>query len=223
MVKVKKDLTGMVFGRLTVLGQADDYVSPSGGHYARWLVQCSCGSPTLVKQQRGLIVGSTASCGCLQKEKTSRANTKHGKRSTKEYNSWAHMVQRCTNPRNKSFSYYGGRGITICDRWLNSFEAFYEDMEECPEGMSLDRIDVNEGYCKENCRWTSSNEQCYNQRRYSNNSTGVTGVIWFKKLGKWMSYISKNCKRIHLGYFTSFEEAVAARKLAEIELYGYNK
>ena len=123
------------------------------------------------------------------------------------------MVQRCTNQNNKRWSSYGGRGICVCDRWLK-FDNFYADMGDRPLGRSLDRIDNNLGYFKENCRWATTLEQSRNKRLYSNSSTGFPGVT---KRGKhYRAQISVNGKVLMLGNcFKTAEEASIARKNAE--------
>lgn len=91
-----------------------------------------------------------------------------GGKFSRTYEVWKHIIQRCTNPNAPHYEYYGGRGITVCDRWNSrnggSFENFLQDMNECPKGLSLDRINNNKGYYKDNCRWSTSKEQCRNRR-----------------------------------------------------------
>lgn len=114
------------------------------------------------------------SCGCQQKRLQSKAKTKHGSRNTRAYRSWQSMIQRATNSKRENFKNYGGRGITICDRWLNSFETFLGDMGECPTGHSLDRIDNSKGYEPGNCRWATQIEQQRN--RTNNHILTINGV-----------------------------------------------
>lgn len=223
MIKVKEDLCGRIFGRLIVKEQTEDYVGPSGKKASRWLVQCSCGSDPFSVLQSSLKTGNTTSCGCVRLENALASNTKHGMHGSAEYTSWCKMTQRCFNKNHKHYKYYGGRGITVCDRWIGSFENFYEDMGECPSGYSLDRIDVNGNYEPENCKWSDRSEQGYNQRKRSTNTSGRTGVSWDSQRGKWAAQIVKDGRNRHLGRFDTFEEAAAAREAAELEIYGYNK
>ena len=124
------------------------------------------------------------------------------------------MKARTSDPNHKSYPDYGGRGIKVCDRWQGpfGFENFLGDMGERPENNSLDRVDNNRNYSPENCRWATDYQQCANQR--SNNDT--VGVGWFKRDSKWQAYIRVQGKRKNLGRFTKYEDAVAARKAAEV-------
>lgn len=141
---------------------------------------------------------------------------------TRAYERWVRMRDRCYNVNNKDYSNYGGRGIRVCDRWLESFENFYEDMGDSPDRMSLDRIDVNGDYCKENCRWSDYRNQAYNKRKQINNTSGRTGVYQSKN-GKWWAEIKNNGCTECLGTFMTFDEALAVREAKELEYYGYTK
>ena len=216
MVKVRRNLVGMVFGRLTVLSQAADHVKPNGKRRAKWLCQCSCGSEPKSIEQANLFYGNVQSCGCL------KFDIEHGLCKSKTYKSWAGMFDRCNNPKDHGYHNYGGRGITVCVRW-KKFENFLEDMGECPEGLSLDRINVNGNYEPSNCRWTNRSEQAYNQRIQKSNKSGKTGVHWCAARGLWIAQISKLGIQMYLGAFDNLDQAIEVRKLAELEMYGYNK
>lgn len=137
------------------------------------------------------------------------------KKIHKLYGTWAKMRQRCENPNFKNYSYYGGRGITVCDRWQpenNGFANFLEDMGEKPTPKhSIDRIDNDGNYEPSNCRWATMTEQSHNRRMNSKNTSGVTGIYWHKKAQKWEAAITVNYKKIYLGIFETKEEAVKAR------------
>lgn len=152
--RLSANLVGQRFDRLSVVARVE-----SKNHNARWLCRCDCGSETVVASTK-LVSGNTRSCGCLQRDRTRT----HGKSRTRTYRIWMHMRQRCENPRSDSWARYGGRGITVCDRWRD-FTAFFEDMGEAPAGHSLDRIDVNGNYEPGNCRWATSRQQLRNTRR----------------------------------------------------------
>ena len=119
-----------------------------------WLFKCDCGKEKII-YVAGVKNGRTKSCGCLR--------APHGMTGTRIYKSWDAMKGRCFNRNGKDYKNYGGRGITICKEWL-TFENFYRDMGERPEGKTLDRIKNNEGYCKSNCKWSTQKEQMNNTR-----------------------------------------------------------
>jgi len=157
------DLSNTKFGRLFVQQRGDDAVNTYGRPVVQWLCLCDCGVLKLVRGSK-LKSGHTSSCGCLQRETTSRTMKTHGKRSSRAYNSWSGMKNRCLNHKTKKFYLWGGRGIAICKLWIDSFEAFYAYMGDPPPKSTLDRIDNNKGYEPGNVRWATPIEQSNNLR-----------------------------------------------------------
>lgn len=131
------------------------------------------------------------------------------------------MLSRCNNPNHKSYSEYGGRGISVCSRWTEKrgigFKNFLKDMGPRPEGTTLDRIDYNGNYTPENCRWATYYTQSCNRNILKNNTSGTTGVNF--NHGKWVARISFKGQRINLGRFENKEDATNARLKAEKEYY----
>lgn len=157
-VKIPDPKPGDRYNRWTVVGPAP---SRHGNRYFQCV--CLCGVERAVYKSN-LISKLSISCGCHVRELSAARKEKgHGKVGTKIYWVWADMVGRCTNPNHKSFDGYGGRGITVDPMW-RSFRVFYEDMGEPPEGLSLDRVDNEKGYSKENCRWATAEQQANNKR-----------------------------------------------------------
>lgn len=177
-VTVREDLTGRVFGRLTVIEQAEDYIKPNGEHYAKWKCRCSCDNQTIIDvMQSQLRSGKTVSCGCLHREvnQGNKYNLVHDKSNSRLYKVWNAMKERCYTTTAHNYYLYGGRGITICDEWRNDFQAFYDWAmangydENAPFGQcTIDRIDVDGNYEPSNCRWVDAKTQMNNRRNSKN-------------------------------------------------------
>jgi len=151
-------MIGNKFGRLVV---SDSAGKDKHGNLMYKCI-CDCGQTGVFVGSR-LRTGETKSCGCFHAQRLRDANRTHGMTRTPTYMSWQAMRQRCNNPGNIGYATYGGRGISVCQEW-DSYEQFLSDMGERPSGWTLDRIDPNGNYCKDNCRWISRKEQNRNRR-----------------------------------------------------------
>jgi hypothetical protein len=216
MVKLL-DITGQKFSRLTVLERS---ANTKYGRVA-WKCICECGNYCVVASD-SLVRLNTKSCGCLSIEVAPTKHKTHGLTNSTEYIIWSGMKARCDNPNNPSYEFYGMRGISYIEEWKD-FNNFLKDMGKRPEGLQLDRIDVNSNYCKENCKWSDTTEQGFNKRLLSSNKSGKTGVHFNKRRGKYIAAISQYGVNKYLGIFDNFEDACKAREKAEIELYGFSK
>jgi len=188
-----QDLTGLKFGKLTVIERAEN--SPIG--HTRWDCRCECGNETIVSSS-DLKSGNTKSCGCLKKKN----NFKHGDIKSKEYNAWTGAKQRCFNKKDPSYKNYGGRGITMCSRWANDYTKFLKDMGRCPDGYTLDRIDNDGNYEPDNCRWASRKTQSQNTRtnryiEYDGKRMVLAG--WASKIGIRPNDLHQKLKTMSLG------------------------
>jgi len=218
------DLTGKTFGKLTVLErykENDKYGKP------QWFCKCSCGTETVVLGNN-LRLGFSKSCGCETRKRASDSLTTHGftkgGKIQRFYRIWAGMIQRCTNPNQPAFFYYGHRGINVCEGWFN-FESFKNDMydsylnhvkEHGEKNTSIDRIDNDKGYSPDNCRWSTHNKQVINTRKRKDNTSKYIGVSKLKD-GTWESFIRRDGVRKSKN-FADKEKAIRWRKNKEQEM-----
>lgn len=210
-----RDLSGKRFGKLLVIDRAgSSYRRNSNSHRdATWRCVCDCGNEKIYVSYN-LLKGRTISCGCSRRKKSKIG----GAYKTKEYRTWTRMIQRCENKNYNHFIYYGGRGIRISERWRKSYDNFIKDMGQCPDGYSLDRIDVNGNYESLNCRWANNTTQARNQRVAINNKIGIRGIGLLRN-GKFRVRIHINRKPIHIGTFDDIDDAMKARKDAELKYW----
>lgn len=172
-MEYKIDLTGQRFGKLVVIAYVGK--KKTGEQYkSLWKCICDCGNEKITDVE-ALRSGHTTSCGCVHKEMISKLNRKHGfAHKCSLYSVWKSMNGRCSNPKDKSYKNYGGRGITVCEEWQNDFMSFYfwaysngykeEKLENGLNILTLDRIDNDDNYCPQNCRWVTNAEQAKNKQ-----------------------------------------------------------
>ena len=154
-----KNLIGMKFGKLTVLERAENST-----HHTRWSCICECGNKT-TSHTTSLTSGRSKSCGCLSMEKIKLKNTTHGDSNSKLFSIWCGMKKRCYNKKYEHYNVYGGKGIKVCDEWVNDYICFktWSLKNGYIEGLEIDRIENDKDYCPENCRWETRKNQMRNR------------------------------------------------------------
>lgn len=197
---------GVKQNRLTCIGVGET-IFRRGKRYEYLKTECDCGNKRVVEKNvfKGMRVKS---CGCLQRDAIKATNSRechgsfnitHGMNKTKIHTVWKNMKSRCDDVKQPCYKNYGGRGIGYCPRWA-AFENFYEDMGDVPDGHTLERVDVNKDYNKENCVWHTKSHQCYNQRKMEGTSAKYRGVSLTKSGNLYKGAINIEGKYIHLGY-----------------------
>ena len=201
MEDIEKDMKPRFIEDLGILRRGNNK-----GAYRYGLYECQYCNKEFEGSVDSVKRGQTKSCGCLRGEL-------HGLTSHKFYHTWNGMMQRCTNPKNKRYKDYGGRGITVCEEWLDVtiFIAWCESTHPNTKGYTLDRINNELGYFPENCRWADATTQALNQRKYKNNTSGFTGITKKKHGKSWLAQIRILNINKHIGSFKTKEEAVQAR------------
>lgn len=200
----KIDLLGMVFNRWTVIKEAD---KEKESDKLKWVCKCECGNVSKVPSTY-LTKGKSKSCGCYKGEVTAMRNKTHGMSHIDEYGIWQTMINRCYNENVKGYHNYGGRGVFVCDRWLESFENFFEDVGLRPtKKHSLDRFpDINGNYEPSNFRWATKEQQQRGQRRnvwLEHNGEKMVLIDWAKRFG-----VRHTCISEHLKSGKTFSEIV---------------
>ena len=199
---IEKDMTPKLIG--------ETYLKyPNGKSKCRLshgIYECQYCSKEFEAKTNAIEFKNTKSCGCLKGQN-------HGLTHHKFYNTANSMIQRCTNPNDTHYKDYGGRGITVCEEWLDiaTFIAWAESTHQNIEGVSVDRIDNDKGYSPENCRWVDVTTQILNQRKRKDNTSGYTGVTWHKNVKRWCSTLKSQGVLINVGTFKDKIEAILAR------------
>lgn len=202
MGRVAEDLSGRRFGRLTVIKR--EVKSNVKNKKPYWLCRCDCGNKKIIKATE-LKNGKTQSCGCLKIEKIKESNTKHGMKGTRFYTIWQDMKARCNYVKNDNYKYYGARGIKVCEEW-NLFDNFMNDMYDSyleferingKDSATLDRIDFNKGYYKDNCKWSTVLEQNRNRR---NNTRVIVEDKEFSTINELAEYYGLNKETVRYRY-----------------------
>lgn len=198
-MSARTNYIGRKFGRGTVIAEIEPYISPKGAKHRQGVLQCSCG-----KEYKAsfcvLVSGRVISCGCFQLERVTTHGHCKNHECSRTYLAWQSMKSRCTDPNNKHFHNYGGRGISVCEHW-QQFENFIADMGECPPSLEIDRIDNNGNYEPGNCRWATEAQQHRNQR--SNRVFTVRGMTaCLSDLVKHFGIVSRQsvCERLSKGW-----------------------
>lgn len=225
--KFPSDLTGLKFSKLLVLSRQPN--KPHVTYWQQWwLCKCDCGTIS-IKHRNHLCAGTSKSCGCWHKEVSAKMKYKHGLHKSPENQAWRDMKARCYNKKLKNYHRYGGRGITVCKRWRNSFENFLSDVGKRPgSNYSLDRIHNDKGYYPQNVKWSTTKEQANNKQRckkyrHKGSFLTVTQIARIENIGterlrynlkkfKTLPKAIKESKTFHYGKKLSEKEVAIIRK-----------
>lgn len=203
-----EDLTGRKFGRLTVVGFGGFKTFPCGDRKKFWNCICTCGNKT--NPLEGSIKSrKTESCGCLGSERRNQSRLKHGQNRrggmSRTYNIWKLMKRRCYAPGATGYKHYGGRGISVCKRWLRSFSEFFKDMGPSPVGLSLDRINNSGNYTPKNCRWATRSQQ----RRNTRNNIHITFNGKTRVVEDWATVLGMNKQTLWYRIYSGWDHVRA--------------
>lgn len=189
---------GTRFGNLVTLSETSKELNFP--YHRRYVCKCDCGS-IIITRRNALLTSNTKSCGCVRNIKIAALKYTHGLKHSPEYNIWTHMKQRCNNPNKPDYSYYGGRGIQVCDRWATSFEHFYTDMGPRPStAHTIERLNNNGHYTPTNCVWETRYHQANNARttiiiEFHNKKQSLS--YWAKEVGIPKSVIYNRLHALH--------------------------
>lgn len=201
------DLTGQRFGKLVVIKQAESAIMKNGYPLRKWLCKCDCGNDVVVRVA-DLKNGNTKSCGCYQREVARKIKTKHNGCEERMYSIWCNMKTRCLNPNVPAYKDYGGRGITICQEWTDSYTAFRDWCLDngYKDTLTIERIDVNRGYEPDNCTFIGKEKQPLNAR--SNHLVTYKGKT--KTLTEWSRelHFGRGNFRSKRGKFATDEDTI---------------
>lgn len=207
------------FGRLTIIKEAQPYITPKGKKHRSFLCQCECGNHVSVAL-KSLRHGHTQSCGCLKKDIQRRRRTTHGMSKHPLFWVWHYMKNRCENPNNIAYPNYGGREITVCKEWDNDAETFikWALSNGWEKGLLIDRRDNDKGYFPDNCRFVDIGLSIRNRRLPKANNSGFRGVSWDNLRRKWIVQIRCNGERYSLGRYDNVADAAKAYDAKAVEL-----
>lgn len=209
MAKRRIDLTGQVFGKLTVVKE----VEQASNYIRRYLCECECGASSIVTQGH-LRMGHTISCGCVRQQNLNEGNCRrvHGDAGTLLYRVWSGMKSRCYTPTNPNYPNYGAKGVQVIAEWLD-YEVFkqWAILTGYNQGLTIERVNVYKDYCPENCKWIPLSNQGINKRKYITNTSGYVGVGYSKSKQAWIAKVTINGKRKELGKFLTAYDAHVAR------------